>query len=60
MKRTGRNPNYLKIDIEEASILAKKVYNWKCVINPEKKGDRLAVWDKTKDGTIDNLALMGK
>lgn len=42
------------------SILAKKVFNWKCLINPEKKGDRLAIWDRTKPITIDNLALMSK
>lgn len=40
--------------------MAKKVYNWKCLLHDDHKGDRLAVWDRSQPVTIGNLALMCK
>ena len=51
----------MKSDIEEVCIVAKKVYEWKCLITNQKAvGPRLIRWDPTKPASLDNLTLMGK
>lgn len=47
--------------MEEVSILAKKVFEWKCLVTDRKESNpRLIRWDPKKPAAIDNLALMCK
>lgn len=60
-KRRGVSIEEMEVDIEEVSIIAKKAFEWKCLISDKKAvGPRLVRWDPSKPASIDNIALMGK
>lgn len=51
----------LQVDMEEVCILAKEVYDWKCLVTDKKESSlRLTRWDRQKQATLDNLVLLGK
>lgn len=60
-KKRGVDAKDINIDMEEVSILAKKVFEWKCLVTDKKESNpRLIRWDPKKPAVIDNLALMCK
>lgn len=60
-KKNGVHIKNLAVDMEEVALLAKEVYEWKCLVTDKKEGNpKLLRWDPIKQATLDNLAFMGK
>lgn len=60
-RKNGVPVKNLQVDMEEVCILAKEVYDWKCLVTDKKESSlRLTRWDRQKQATLDNLVLLGK